>query len=100
MGHFYKAMLQDGLPPAAALRSAKEMMRQQPAWRAPYFWAGFVLLGEYDQPIKVDRNPGMWKYLAGSLAVALILAGLLIFRSRGSLFGLKFGVKPGDGKLL
>ena len=47
MGHFYKSMLQDGLPPAAALRFAKEQMRKERDWASPFFWAGFVLQGEY-----------------------------------------------------
>jgi CHAT domain-containing protein len=51
MAHFYKAMLQDGLTPAAALRSAKESVRNENGWRAPYFWAGFVLQGEYNDRI-------------------------------------------------
>lgn len=47
MTHFYKAMFEDDLPPAAALRSAKEMMWKQKHWRSPYYWSGFVLQGEY-----------------------------------------------------
>jgi CHAT domain-containing protein/Tfp pilus assembly protein PilF len=46
MGHFYKAMLQDGLPPPAALRAAKEAMWKQGRWKHPYYWAAFVLHGE------------------------------------------------------
>jgi CHAT domain-containing protein/tetratricopeptide (TPR) repeat protein len=52
MRHFYKAMLEDGLPPAAALRFAKEAMRRQKRWQAPYYWSGFVVQGEYRQRIK------------------------------------------------
>lgn len=51
MENFYSAMMHDGLTPAAALRSAKEAVRKQPGWQHPYFWAGFVLQGEYNQPI-------------------------------------------------
>ncbi|HEX7316926.1 MAG TPA: CHAT domain-containing protein [Pyrinomonadaceae bacterium] len=46
MGHFYKALLQDGLPPPAALRAAKEAMWRQERWKHPYYWAAFVLQGE------------------------------------------------------
>jgi hypothetical protein len=49
MGHFYKSMLQDRLPPAAALRFAKEQMRKERDWASPFFWAGFVLQGEFSQ---------------------------------------------------
>jgi CHAT domain-containing protein len=37
----------EGLPPAAALRAAQLEIRAQPQWRSPYFWAGFVLQGEW-----------------------------------------------------
>jgi CHAT domain-containing protein/tetratricopeptide (TPR) repeat protein len=46
MGYFYEAMLQDGLPPPAALRAAKEAMWRQGRWKHPYYWAAFVLHGE------------------------------------------------------
>lgn len=47
MKNFYAFMLRDGLPPAAALRAAKQVIRSNGRWRSPYFWAGFVLQGEY-----------------------------------------------------
>ena len=77
---FYKAMLQDGLPPAAALRSAKEALRQQKRWRAPYFWAGFVLQGEYREPIKVGGHAWLMTGAALLLVPMLSTAGLLIFK--------------------
>jgi CHAT domain-containing protein len=47
MRHFYAALFRRGLPPAAALRAAQLALRQQTRWRAPYYWAGFVIQGEY-----------------------------------------------------
>lgn len=47
MTRFYRAMWQDGLPPAAALRAAQRSLRAEPRYRDPYFWAGFVLQGEW-----------------------------------------------------
>lgn len=47
MGFFYFNMFKAGLSPAAALQQAQSTIRRQPRWRAPYFWAGFVLQGEY-----------------------------------------------------
>jgi CHAT domain-containing protein/tetratricopeptide (TPR) repeat protein len=47
MRHFYAALFQKGLPPAAALRAAQLALWQQRRWRAPYYWAGFVIQGEY-----------------------------------------------------
>lgn len=47
MKRFYGSMLKGGLSPAAALRAAQLSMREQKRWRAPYFWAGFILQGEW-----------------------------------------------------
>jgi len=43
MERFYRALLVEGQPPAAALRQAQESMWRE-GW-APYHWAGFVLQG-------------------------------------------------------
>jgi len=47
MQTFYRGMLTDGLRPAAALRAAQDAVRAQSRWSAPYYWAGFVLQGEW-----------------------------------------------------
>ncbi|HWM92511.1 MAG TPA: CHAT domain-containing protein [Thermoanaerobaculia bacterium] len=47
MRRFYREMLQEGRPPAAALRIAQASLRREPGWEAPYFWAGFVLQGDW-----------------------------------------------------
>lgn len=44
---FYKGMLQDRLRPAAALRAAQIAMSKNVSTSAPYYWAAFVLQGEY-----------------------------------------------------
>jgi CHAT domain-containing protein len=44
---FYQRMLKDGMPPPAALREAQMSLRRQKRWSAPYYWAGFVLQGEW-----------------------------------------------------
>jgi CHAT domain-containing protein len=49
MKKFYANMLQKKLPPAAALRQAQLEMSRDPRWSAPYFWAGFVLQGDWQQ---------------------------------------------------
>lgn len=48
MRRFYAGMLAKGLRPADALRAAQLAMRNDPRWRAPYHWAGFVLQGEWN----------------------------------------------------
>jgi CHAT domain-containing protein/tetratricopeptide (TPR) repeat protein len=47
MGRFYVDMLQKNRSPAAALRQAQLAMWQQTKWQAPFFWAAFVLQGEW-----------------------------------------------------
>ena len=47
MSRFYSRMIRDGLPAAAALRAAQIQLLKQPKWQAPYFWAAFVLQGEW-----------------------------------------------------
>jgi CHAT domain-containing protein len=44
---FYQGMLKDGLRPAEALRAAQIEMSKQKRWSAPYYWAGFVIQGEW-----------------------------------------------------
>src|SRR5207244_8554109 len=47
MGRFYKGVLGNGrLRPAEALRAAQVSLWREGRWRAPYYWAAFVLQGE------------------------------------------------------
>lgn len=84
MKQFYGAMLIEGLSPAAALRKAKQSMWQQERWHAPYFWAAFVLQGEYLDTIKVAPKSQVENYIriATTLFATLIvvLHGLRRFR--------------------
>jgi len=47
MTQFYREALGTHLSPAAALRSAQLALAKSPRWHAPYYWAPFVLQGEY-----------------------------------------------------
>ncbi len=47
MTQFYKEIFLKGKPPAAALRAAQIYISEQKRWREPYYWAGFVLQGEW-----------------------------------------------------
>jgi CHAT domain-containing protein/Tfp pilus assembly protein PilF len=47
MQKFYQKMMQEKLAPAAALRSAQIEMMQQSKWVSPYYWAAFMLQGEW-----------------------------------------------------
>ncbi len=70
MGHFYFAMFNEGLPPAAALRKAKEKMWRQERWRAPFYWAAFVFQGQYSNQIEVPAS--------GKIQGVAILGGIFI----------------------
>jgi CHAT domain-containing protein/predicted negative regulator of RcsB-dependent stress response len=75
MTYFYAAMLRDGLPPAAALRTAQLKMQRQPQWREPFYWAGFILQGEYRKEVGVHRLN--WKHI-------LIIAGVMLLLAAGT----------------
>ncbi|MDJ0840675.1 MAG: CHAT domain-containing tetratricopeptide repeat protein [Acidobacteriota bacterium] len=42
---FYEGLWQFGLSPPAALSYAQKQVASQPAWQAPYYWAGFLYMG-------------------------------------------------------
>jgi CHAT domain-containing protein len=50
MRRFYHAMLHDRLAPAAALRQAQVSLFRERTWRDAYFWAPFVLQGDWRVP--------------------------------------------------
>lgn len=47
MQNFYTGMLRGNKSPAAALRTAQIQMLRTRQWQAPYFWAPFVMQGEW-----------------------------------------------------
>ena len=47
MKRFYRGMLVEGLTPAAALRAAQRGLAANPRWASPYFWAPFILQGDW-----------------------------------------------------
>ena len=82
MADFYESMLQKGMSPAAALRSAKLKMKQDRQWSAPYYWAGFVLQGEYANRIAVDHHSSLRLALVLLFLLSLIAAGFFVFQKR------------------
>lgn len=71
MGHFYRALLKDHQPAVVALRYAKLEMQKDERWRAPFYWAGFVLQGEYRDPL-VAQNTSNY-FLLVVIVVAMVL---------------------------
>jgi CHAT domain-containing protein/tetratricopeptide (TPR) repeat protein len=49
MTRFYRNMFEKKLSPPAALRSAQVELLTSSKWNAPFYWAPFVLMGEWGQ---------------------------------------------------
>jgi len=85
MKNFYQAIFTKGLSPSAALRDAQLAMSRQKRWHAAYFWAGFVIQGQYNQKEDLGRGSlltGKQVVLAAVLASTLLLASFFVFRRR------------------
>jgi CHAT domain-containing protein len=84
MKYFYQGLFEKGLSPAAALREAQLTLRKQKRWQEPYFWAGFVIQGQYAN----NSNRRYQLTPAISLTGAIVLGGMsllaatLVFRRR------------------
>jgi CHAT domain-containing protein len=75
MRHFYGGIFKRGLTPAAALREAQLAMWQQKRWRAPYYWAAFVIQGQYNQ---TEAPPSRWSLPS---AEKIVFIGIMAFLS-------------------
>jgi CHAT domain-containing protein len=71
---FYLA-LADGRPAGASLREAQLRIREDPRTSHPFYWAGFVLVGDADAVIPLQRR-FLPQPLSGLLAAAALLAAL------------------------
>jgi CHAT domain-containing protein/Tfp pilus assembly protein PilF len=58
MAAFYRNLLQDGMPPATALRAAQLAVRGEERWKAPYYWAGFSFHGDWQQTAAANKPQG------------------------------------------
>lgn len=79
MSEFYDAMFNQGLSPAAALRAAQLKMPEK-GFGAPYYWAGFVIQGEYTNHITVQRRSPFRVALVLVVVLSLVTAGVLVLR--------------------
>lgn len=85
MKHFYEGMFTRGLTPSAALREAQLGMWRQKRWQAPYYWAAFVIQGQYNQKETTGvplMSRGKWAVASVSLASPLLLTAFLLLRRR------------------
>jgi len=85
MAAFYEALLW-GAEPAAALRSAQRAVRNRPDTRHPFYWAGFVVIGDGSAATGLLPNPFSARtlsgYAAGAAVVGLIAVATRRFRRR------------------
>jgi hypothetical protein len=90
MRHFYHGLLRENLRPAEALRAARLKVWREGRWRAPYYWAAFVLQGESGgaagrpgDAAGRARAVGAKKIAAGALSLlALSAAAVYALRRR------------------
>jgi CHAT domain-containing protein len=81
MKHFYVGMFQRGLTPAAALREAQLKMWEQKRWQAPYYWAAFVIQGQYNQKENSNSQWTSWptrQIVFGAIIGSVVLA-MIVF---------------------
>jgi CHAT domain-containing protein len=45
---FYEKMITDGMRPSSALRAAQISLMREKQWRPAYYWAGFLLQGDWN----------------------------------------------------
>ena len=79
MAEFYREMFQGGKSPSTALRSAQITMWQEKRWHAPYYWAAFVLQGDFEGKLTADRGPGNQRVWLAVLVLALFAGALVIY---------------------
>jgi CHAT domain-containing protein len=48
MRRFYQHLLKERPTAAVSLRAAQLSLMQDPQWSSPYYWAGFILLGDWN----------------------------------------------------
>jgi len=83
MVHFYKEMFNSKQSPAAALRTAQLAMWQQRRWHAPYYWAAFVLQGDYEGTIHVqEKSSTRWRQVALGAGIVIALAVVFLLWKR------------------
>ena len=84
MKHFYEAMFTKGLSPSAALRESQLSMAQSKRWHAPYYWAGFVIQGQYNELENMGRR-SLTTHKQAAVLIALastLLLTFFVFRRR------------------
>lgn len=78
---FYGALGRQGLP-ARAVVEARAALRSDPATAHPFYWAGFVLMGDGDAPVRLaGRLPAFLPWL-GLAGIAVAVAGVRVLKKK------------------
>lgn len=81
MKEFYTA-LAAGAGVASALRQAQDFLREDSATNPPFYWAGFVLVGEGDVQVPLATRSQYWPPVLAICAGLALLFALWIARRR------------------
>ncbi len=81
MEEFYDR-LADGRSAAAALQAAQAGLRADPSTHPPYFWAGFVLMGDGDVHLALERRSWIERRLPLTLSLVAALIALALAARR------------------
>ena len=74
---FYDGLAAD-LTPAAALTAARARLRDESATRHPFYWAGFVLLGDGGEPVRLEERSSRALWIS---AVATMVGAAVSLRA-------------------
>lgn len=72
MEHLYE-QLAEGKTVAGALRSAQMALRESPGRNHPYFWAGFVLVGDGEVRVHLDRRRNLLQNIILGILILAVL---------------------------
>lgn len=77
MKHFYAAMIDEKLPPPAALRKAQLALRRNPRYSSPFYWAAFTVQGDFRSVPQIEKSDRRLYFVGG--AIGLLFTGLFLW---------------------
>jgi CHAT domain-containing protein len=83
VSRFYRE-LEKGRPAAAALQTAKQGLRADATTAHPFFWAGFVLVGDGSRSVPLTPRDDIWPQALLGLFTVFLLAIVVLLRRRRS----------------
>ena len=85
MKYFYTGVFKEGLAPATALRNAQIKMWKTKRRHQPYYWAAFVLHGEYRPFAVTDPRDSTRAQIVAALSIIALVSGIIVMRRRKKL---------------